>query len=343
MEARSKTVAWVGSAGATTPLHQDAMHNFFVQLSGRKRFLLFPPSAWRHLYLFPRFHLKDRNAQPNVRDPLATTRYPRLAEARPLEVVLEPGETLYLPPLWFHEVEAVTPAVGVNTWSPVLYLERMMAAWREPVPLSPDWDTNQLMALTAAYVHALAREMFGGPGEGRRVLSDLLATRYEPLYGPDGTGPYPPANVSDAAPPLYAEIDLESPEAREYREYLGRLDESPNFVDTAVGDDGAAEGALKADHDSPPGGDYERFRADYEETCSPNEVEGWVGPKQRHEFDTAARGVARVFRESGAPRSAQQLYFGNYIEDLMAQLVGEEQVYSYFKSCVMRNSGATRQ
>jgi hypothetical protein len=48
----------VGSAGATTPFHYDEMHNYFAQISGQKRFRLYPPSAWRSMYQFPRFHLQ---------------------------------------------------------------------------------------------------------------------------------------------------------------------------------------------------------------------------------------------------------------------------------------------
>src|SRR5262249_27267358 len=34
----------------STPLHRDVAHNIFVQLAGRKRFLLYPPAAAHWLY-----------------------------------------------------------------------------------------------------------------------------------------------------------------------------------------------------------------------------------------------------------------------------------------------------
>ena len=40
-----------------------------------------------------------------------------LAAAGALQVELRAGELLYLPPLWFHEVESLSDAVSVNGWS----------------------------------------------------------------------------------------------------------------------------------------------------------------------------------------------------------------------------------
>ena len=38
---------WLGQAGTVTPLHRDVPHNLNVHLTGRKRWLLFPPGASR--------------------------------------------------------------------------------------------------------------------------------------------------------------------------------------------------------------------------------------------------------------------------------------------------------
>ncbi|RKO84358.1 hypothetical protein BDK51DRAFT_39924, partial [Blyttiomyces helicus] len=42
---------WISPAGARTPLHFDRCHGILIQLSGRKRFLIFPPSDARALAL----------------------------------------------------------------------------------------------------------------------------------------------------------------------------------------------------------------------------------------------------------------------------------------------------
>lgn len=55
--------AWLSPKGSVTPTHYDISHNFFVQLQGRKRVLLFPPQSWQQLYLYPALHPGALSAQ----------------------------------------------------------------------------------------------------------------------------------------------------------------------------------------------------------------------------------------------------------------------------------------
>ena len=66
-EASRNTVnVWMGCKGVTTHTHYDMSHNLYVQLFGRKRFILFPPGAASALYLFPKSHPSHRSSQvPN--------------------------------------------------------------------------------------------------------------------------------------------------------------------------------------------------------------------------------------------------------------------------------------
>jgi hypothetical protein len=54
--AQSSVNLWVGQPGATTPCHYDSYHNFYAQLAGRKRFVLFPPADAAHLHTYPFLH-----------------------------------------------------------------------------------------------------------------------------------------------------------------------------------------------------------------------------------------------------------------------------------------------
>jgi hypothetical protein len=47
---------WIGQPSVTTHLHMDTYENFFVQVHGTKKFLLFPPSEHMNLYPFPFLH-----------------------------------------------------------------------------------------------------------------------------------------------------------------------------------------------------------------------------------------------------------------------------------------------
>ena len=76
------------------------------RLHGRKRLLVAPPAASALLHPFPFLHPSHAQCQasPAALGPAA------LAAAGAFEIELRPGELLYLPPLWFHEVESLSDA-----------------------------------------------------------------------------------------------------------------------------------------------------------------------------------------------------------------------------------------
>ncbi len=57
---------WVSQRGVVTHLHLDSYENFFVQLDGRKRMLLFPPNQEFNAPLYPFMHPSFGQAQPNI-------------------------------------------------------------------------------------------------------------------------------------------------------------------------------------------------------------------------------------------------------------------------------------
>ena len=68
----------------------------------------------------PSHHPLDRRAQVDLRNE-DDSRFPRLAKAIKREVILEPGDLLFLPAYWWHEVTTlpVQPneiTVSINFW-----------------------------------------------------------------------------------------------------------------------------------------------------------------------------------------------------------------------------------
>lgn len=150
---RNSVNVWMGCQGVTTHTHYDVSHNLYVQLYGRKRFVLFPPGAASAVYLFPKSHPSHRSSQvpdflnvslgnfPRMKQCLAPSpelpnNTSRLActvstdaralcgadaltegDRRAVVVDLGPGDVLYLPPFWFHRVTALTTSISVNVWS----------------------------------------------------------------------------------------------------------------------------------------------------------------------------------------------------------------------------------
>ena len=53
----------IGLEGNITPVHYDEQENFFCQVSGYKRCILFDPSHFKSFYPFPVHHPCDRQSQ----------------------------------------------------------------------------------------------------------------------------------------------------------------------------------------------------------------------------------------------------------------------------------------
>jgi hypothetical protein len=111
---RASVNLWLGRKPVSAPCHFDGYHNAFAQLSGRKRFLLAPPSAWRRLRPFPFLHPSHAQCQTT----LDSLQEEELVSLGVRTAELTRGDVLYLPPLWFHETLALSEegAVSVNGW-----------------------------------------------------------------------------------------------------------------------------------------------------------------------------------------------------------------------------------
>ena len=106
---------WLSAAETSAPLHRDVAENIFFQLAGRKRFYLYPPGAAPWLYSNP-----FSSALPNYSrfDPEKPNyeRFPLSHQVQPLEVILEPGDAIYLPSRWWHQVRSLDSSVSLNFW-----------------------------------------------------------------------------------------------------------------------------------------------------------------------------------------------------------------------------------
>eukprot|EP00191_Tetraselmis_sp_GSL018_P023361 CAMPEP_0177625492 /NCGR_PEP_ID=MMETSP0419_2-20121207/30131_1 /TAXON_ID=582737 /ORGANISM="Tetraselmis sp., Strain GSL018" /LENGTH=267 /DNA_ID=CAMNT_0019126447 /DNA_START=342 /DNA_END=1143 /DNA_ORIENTATION=+ len=105
------SVLWIGSAGASTPLHQDSYGaNLVAQLYGEKQWTLFCPDTTSAL-------------QPTRIPYEESSVYSQLSagevDALPgLRVTLVPGDVLYVPHGWWHQVRSLSTSISVNVWVP---------------------------------------------------------------------------------------------------------------------------------------------------------------------------------------------------------------------------------
>ena len=101
--------------GVIKHMHYDCYHNFYTQIKGTKKFTVFPPSEWIYLYPYPYLHPHHEHTQVNISNTNDTDKFPFITKATGMEITLEAGDLLYLPPLWFHHVEALDTSISVNT------------------------------------------------------------------------------------------------------------------------------------------------------------------------------------------------------------------------------------
>jgi hypothetical protein len=110
---------WIGNR-VTTPVHFDEYHNIACVLRGRRRFTLFPPEQVGNLYIGPLEFAPTGAAIGLVPlDRADDPRYPRLrtALASAQMAELEPGDAIYIPPMWWHQVESLHALNAlVNYW-----------------------------------------------------------------------------------------------------------------------------------------------------------------------------------------------------------------------------------
>jgi hypothetical protein len=135
------TNLWVGPAGHTSCLHYDPMDGLLMQVHGCKRFILFPPSQTYNLYPIPllkqlRHGLTLRSAYSQVYpDRPDYEAFPKFYQAQQVrqEVILQPGEVLFLPAGWWHEVSSVGDGVvcSINRFWNVFPLWRGLTCWNK--------------------------------------------------------------------------------------------------------------------------------------------------------------------------------------------------------------------
>lgn len=110
---------WLGTR-TVAATHFDMSHNLACVAVGRRRFTLFPPEQIANLYPGPLEPTPGGQvvSMVDARAP-DLARYPRFAEAIAHAQVaeLEPGDVLFYPALWWHQVEALDAFNAmINFW-----------------------------------------------------------------------------------------------------------------------------------------------------------------------------------------------------------------------------------
>lgn len=167
---------WMSSRGVIASPHYDMEHNYFLQLNGTKKFILSSPIHYEvfqpYSYLHPhwrqsqhlellnvsiiqssaKFSEKKRSKKRKVADESSEScqigKNNSALFSSVHEVILTPGQLLYIPPFHFHSVIAMDEySVSINAWvgsEYVLAAERLR--FQIPLPFHSSGDISEKLS-----------------------------------------------------------------------------------------------------------------------------------------------------------------------------------------------------
>jgi len=173
---------WLGNRSRIAA-HQDLPDNLACVVAGRRRFTLFPPDQVGNLYIGPLEHtpagqpvsLVDFHA-PDLQ------RFPKFAQAmeHAQVVELDPGDAVFIPSLWWHHVEALSPVnLLVNYWwrRTPMHMDSPTGALLHAIMTVRDLPPEQRAAWRAQFDHyvfeAVEASFAHIPAAARQVLAPL--------------------------------------------------------------------------------------------------------------------------------------------------------------------------
>ncbi|XP_065896697.1 hypoxia-inducible factor 1-alpha inhibitor-like isoform X2 [Dysidea avara] len=167
---------WIGSGNVTAHTHYDTSHNLHVVIRGRKKFLLWPPSDYHHLKLYPCLHHYYRQTFYTY------TTSPSIVPT-PIEIVLQPSDVIYIPPYWFHEVVTMEPGISINVWSNSDTFLIMEEVYRAAIPFEEHWGHTTLVKSLWYFLHQLVTMVITPDAKFEDVIRKLVSDRYNFMSG----------------------------------------------------------------------------------------------------------------------------------------------------------------
>jgi len=106
------TRGWLGSAGTRSMLHSDLKDNLFCQIWGEKKVILVPWDDSLSAYPCPDNIVNSQLDLANV----DLKRYPKLKKTTLYTTTMKPGDMLFIPRAWWHDIRSQTPSISLSHW-----------------------------------------------------------------------------------------------------------------------------------------------------------------------------------------------------------------------------------
>ena len=111
-QAATLEIFFGGSAGWFPYIHYDlyGLYAIVTQVHGKKEFILYEPGSEKYLYPDPEHHWKS--TIKNYQNP-DYEKYPLFKNAKGTSVVVNPGETVYVPKGCWHTARSIEPTISI--------------------------------------------------------------------------------------------------------------------------------------------------------------------------------------------------------------------------------------
>jgi ribosomal protein L16 Arg81 hydroxylase len=195
-----RPMLWLSHPGVVAHTHYDTQHNFFAQLQGHKRFIIFDPDS--EIYEFPNIHRSYRQSLVHFEVSfnhsqhlpflsqttalktsgvdhhriLTEELFPRMKNLQAYDVIVQPGDLLYIPPYYRHRVESTTLALSLSVLSPSRIEALLAEAYWEKVPFGVFSGTLvQRVAIANFYLRNILFALLGYMYHHRESFSESFS------------------------------------------------------------------------------------------------------------------------------------------------------------------------
>ena len=105
-----------GMRSVIAEAHFDRSRNSIAMLRGLRRWIMTPPNQCKHMYMLPKDHPSGRHSEVDWSKPDLDS-FPEFEMIQAHEVILQPGDILYIPTNWIHYIVSLNVNIQCNTRS----------------------------------------------------------------------------------------------------------------------------------------------------------------------------------------------------------------------------------
>jgi len=130
---------WIGTENWRTHTHYDFQHNYYHQIHGRKHFILSPPAT---AAMYPHLHPRYRQTKAVGREGL--------------EVTVEEGEILYIPPMWLHTATTASEfSISIAVCKEAVAEDIALTLEEFAIPVESEWGAGTTRAVLRRYFEGI--------------------------------------------------------------------------------------------------------------------------------------------------------------------------------------------